>query len=123
MMQTSPAEEGRVTMIFDRIVKWVSSGLSFDTHARQLVFNLKVNSKPMPGALFTLLYTDGKRYKEIGTDDTIRGVYRGLYKYKISMKGYQDDTNDLDLEFWSWKDSGITCHLVVSPDDTHIPCS
>lgn len=89
--------------------------------ARSLAVDLRIVSKPRTGAAFHINDQAGGSDRDTSTDDTLKQLWRGLYRYNVTKSGYKTIEGGLDL----WDDSGseLSCELVGEKSaESATPC-
>lgn len=88
--------------------------------ARDLSISFGVESRPV-GATFTLSRINGDSVRQVATNATLAGIYRGLYRYQINKQGFKPVKFDLDLV--GTTPTRLVCVLHPwSSNDDPIPC-
>jgi hypothetical protein len=118
--------------MFDWIVGWAAQRLTFKPDSSRFLLNLAVNSQDKNKAVVKLLYLDGGFVASITTQNSFKGIYRGLYRYTVEhFPDYKpfdsaaaNPAQHLNLVDWDWSEKGLSCTLVPrSSHDDALPCN
>jgi hypothetical protein len=86
----------------------------------RLVINLTINSDPEERATYEMWPTQGQLTRTV-TNNTLDGVYRGYYSYRVTKSGYKTIEGELNLVDRDGRTLDCTMNKTSDSDGPH-PC-
>jgi hypothetical protein len=133
-----PEDPGRsqTSQIFNWIAVWVAQTLQFGPGDKRLIIDIPVNTHDVKNhikgtAVFTLMHMDDTFVQDVTTPGSLKGIPRGIYRYKIVLAGYKKFESAKTsppgfLSFMRWKsnEKGISCTLIRENSELDsLPCN